>query len=54
MIVMGIAATTPSRSSSPSEHRCNICGRAFGSAEELRSHQRMEHGQSSKPPAGVS
>jgi hypothetical protein len=57
MIVMDVAAaTTPSsrRSSSPSEHCCNMCGRTFSSVEELSSHKRMKHGQSSKPPAGIS
>ncbi|HEY5632001.1 MAG TPA: C2H2-type zinc finger protein, partial [Nitrososphaeraceae archaeon] len=31
-----------------------ICGKTFSRWEELSSHQRMEHSQSSQPPAGVS
>lgn len=47
---------TAYRSSSrkPKECRCNTCGKTFNSAEELSSHQRMEHSQSSQPLAGVS
>jgi hypothetical protein len=50
---MGTAAYRPS-SPNPKEYHCSICGRTFGSAEELSSHQRMEHSQSSQPPAGIS
>jgi hypothetical protein len=52
---MGTAGYRQSSSSSnPKGHRCIICGRSFDSAEELNSHKRMEHSQSSQPPAGVS
>ena len=50
---MGTAGYRQS-SSNPEEYRCTICGRTFGNAEELSSHNRMEHSQSSQPPAGVS
>jgi Zinc finger, C2H2 type len=43
-----------SSSSNPKQYRCSMCGRIFSNAEELSSHQRMEHSQSSQPPAGVS
>jgi hypothetical protein len=43
MIVMG-TASNPKRSSTK-EHRCDICGRIFESAETLNSDKRMDHGQ---------
>jgi hypothetical protein len=46
--------TATSYRANPKEYRCNKCGKTFASAEELSSHQRMEHSQSSQPPAGVS
>jgi hypothetical protein len=33
---------------------CDTRGRTFRSGEESSSHQRIEHSQSSQPPAGVS
>jgi hypothetical protein len=40
--------------SSPEKHRCNLCGRIFGSAETLNSHKRMDHGKECRQtPAGV-
>jgi hypothetical protein len=52
---MSTAATTSRRSSAtPNGYRCNICSRTFSSAQELSSHQQMEHSQSGQPPAGVS
>jgi Zinc finger, C2H2 type len=49
-----MAAASNRRNPLSKEYRCSICGRSFRSAEELSSHQRMEHSQSSQPPAGVS
>ena len=52
---MSTAATTSRTSTAtPNGSRCNICGRTFSSAQELSSHQQMEHSQSGQPPAGVS
>lgn len=46
------AATTSSRK--PAEHRCPICGRVFLDAQLLEAHKRVDHGNRSSPPAGVS
>ena len=46
-------ATSSSNTKSPKNLRCGICGRVFDSAEALNAHQRMEHGSSSHPPAGI-
>jgi len=51
---MGTATTSIRSSTKPNGYRCNICGRTFSSAQELSSHQQMEHSQSGQPPAGVS
>jgi hypothetical protein len=48
-----MAAATSSNRKSPRSYRCDICGRNFDSNEELNSHKRIEHGETSKPPAGV-
>ncbi|HJT49119.1 MAG TPA: C2H2-type zinc finger protein [Nitrososphaeraceae archaeon] len=47
------AATSSPNTKPPKNLRCSICGRVFDSAEALNAHQRMEHGSSSHPPAGV-
>jgi hypothetical protein len=48
-------AAASNRKNPPSkEYRCSICGRTFSSVEGLSSHKRMEHSQSSQPPARVS
>jgi len=55
IIVMGIAASKMSMpSTTPKQYRCNNCDKTFNSVEELGSHQRMEHSQSSQPPTGIS
>jgi hypothetical protein len=46
-------ATSSSNTKSPKNLRCGICGRVFDSAEALNAHQKMEHGSSSHPPAGI-
>jgi len=46
------AASTPNIKS-PKSRRCNLCGRVFDSSAELNAHQRMEHDETSHPPAGV-
>jgi C2H2 type zinc finger protein len=46
-------AATSNRKSSVKEYRCNMCGKAFDSAETLNSHISMEHSQKSHAPAGV-
>jgi Zinc finger, C2H2 type len=46
-------ATSSSNAKSPKQLRCSICGRIFDSTEALNAHQKMEHGSSSHPPAGV-
>lgn len=52
---MGIAASKMSMSSTtPKQYRCDTCDKTFNSVEELGSHQRMEHSQSSRPPARMS
>jgi hypothetical protein len=52
---MGIAASKMSMpSTTPKQYRCNTCDKTFNSVEELGSHQRMEHIQSSRPPARIS
>ena len=48
-----MAAATSSNIKSPKSHRCNLCGRIFDSVDALSAHQKMEHGTSSHPPAGV-
>jgi len=52
---MGIAASKMSMpSTTPKQYRRNTCGKTFSNAEELGSHQRMEHSQSSQAPVGMS
>jgi Zinc finger, C2H2 type len=47
-------ATATSSNTKPTKYlRCHICGRVFDSTEALNAHQKMEHGSSSHPPAGV-
>jgi len=46
-------STAAAGSKGPKQHRCNLCGRVFDSAELLDAHKRMEHGKNSSPPAGV-
>ena len=48
-----MTAATSSNIKSPKSHRCNLCGRIFDSIDTLNAHQKMEHGTSSHPPAGV-
>lgn len=48
-----MAAATSSNRKSPRSYRCEICGRNFDSIEELNNHKRIEHTETSKPPAGV-
>ena len=51
---MAAAASKPIRSASTKEHRCDICGKIFDSAETLNSHKRMDHGEEGRHiPAGV-
>jgi hypothetical protein len=45
--------STASSSVRRAEHKCNLCGRVFPTAELLESHKNMEHGKVSHPPAGV-
>ena len=35
------------------QHRCMLCGIDFGSAEELATHNRLEHSGDAHSPAGV-
>jgi C2H2 type zinc finger protein len=46
-------STAGAGSKNPKQHRCNLCGRVFDSAELLEAHKRMDHGKNSLPPAGV-
>lgn len=46
-------STATTGSKAPGQHRCNLCGRMFVTAELLEAHKRMEHGKNSSPPAGV-
>lgn len=46
-------STAAAGSKSPKQHRCNLCGRIFDSAELLEAHNRMDHSKNSLPPAGV-
>jgi hypothetical protein len=48
-----MAASSSSNFKKPKSHRCSVCSRTFDSVEELNAHQKMEHGTSSHPPAGV-
>ena len=51
---MAMASNPKRSSSSPKEHRCNLCGKIFDSAETLNSHKRMDHGHEGRQtPAGV-
>ena len=48
-----MAAATSSNRKSPRSYRCDICGRNFDNIEELNSHIRIEHDDTSKSPAVV-
>lgn len=45
--------STASSSVRRTEHKCNLCGKVFPSADLLESHKKMEHSKASHPPAGV-
>ncbi|HEY9386831.1 MAG TPA: hypothetical protein VIP70_07310 [Nitrososphaeraceae archaeon] len=57
---MGVASSskppssTAATTSKPKLHRCNVCGRTFDNVDILNSHLKLEHSESSHPPAGVS
>jgi hypothetical protein len=57
---MGVASSskppssTATTTSKPKLHRCNVCGRTFDNVDILNSHLKLEHSESSHPPAGVS
>ncbi|WP_187147717.1 C2H2-type zinc finger protein [Candidatus Nitrososphaera gargensis] len=46
-------STAAAGSKAPRQHRCNLCGRVFDSADLLEAHKRMDHSKNSSPPAGV-
>jgi uncharacterized Zn-finger protein len=35
------------------KHRCNACGIEFESAEQLSTHNRLEHSSNAHSPAGI-
>ena len=50
LIVMPETAASSSTRNSPSKkYWCNVCGKLFGSAETLDSHQRFEHSEPGHP-----
>jgi hypothetical protein len=47
------AASSHTRAEKIAQYRCKICGLNFVSAEELRTHNRLEHSGNVHYPAGV-
>jgi hypothetical protein len=48
-----VATSSFTNPRSSKQNRCDICGRVFDSIETLNAHKRIEHNESSQPPAGV-
>ncbi len=48
------AASAPgTKTVKTNKDRCKLCGRDFASAEELSTHNRLEHSANAYSPAGV-
>jgi len=46
------AASPPNTKTQKHKHRCKLCGIDFDNAEELNTHDRLEHSGNAYSPAG--